>query len=439
MLSYPVLNTGSPTEHTCFAETVCWLDIDPGQPEFSPPGQISLLQIRKPMFGPPFSHPYADASTPVRAVSAHSIAAVSPKDDPEHFLACTLDLLQQYQEILKRFPTCPLIVNCPGWVLGSALEIMTQLMRTTQMTDVVYMSDTGMPEVVDALRSAAGSATFTRLVAKFFVLPNRTSSEFRAMQYMSYFHQDEPSHNNLKWTVSSFTANPPLILKYAAHQADFLGIMTLGEHPTDAFLATVLEGSLVALVEVEDDEYASTLQQKLVRSEHENLPYWPPDGSGLTTPPDPSKTHMIALALLVRIDVGTKELVLRTPLPSVRFQKGGRTQSSTSNSMIAMGVPRIMLVRGRYDTPGWAYQEEIFRSMKGKTSTKKSTVPGENEEDLSIDERGLPRSRPTDLALGEEEEEEEEVVDVPWIKKLQHGEGADKRWRVRRDYGTRRN
>ncbi len=63
-------------------EGVILLDLDPGQPEFVPPGQLSLVHLRQPTFGPPFSHPSISERSGNRLVRAHSVAATTPKDDP---------------------------------------------------------------------------------------------------------------------------------------------------------------------------------------------------------------------------------------------------------------------------------------------------------------------------------------------------------------------
>jgi len=429
MLSCLNVREDEPGESKPFTEVVCWLDLDPGQPEFSPPGQVSLLYIRKPVFGPPFTHPLADTSTSIRSVRAHSIAAVSPKDDPEHYLACAQELIGRYHKILNMFPKCPLIVNCPGWVLGTALELMIQLLRTTKMTDLVYMSEAGNPEIIEILKTSAGTATFTRIPSTFLVFPGRTPAEFREMQYISYFHQDEPVRGQLAWSANTFLEKPPLKLQYGRANPDFLGIMTLGEHVTDEFLSMVIDGCLLALVAVEDDEYASALHRTIIRTANESLPYWPPNQMGLSTPPDPSKTHVIGLVLILRIEVDTQELIVRTPLSADSIKKEIRARFKA-------GHPKIMLVRGRYETPGWCYQEELFRAAgrKGKSKGKSAEVVegavGELE-DLSILETGL------DVCGERKGGEVEEEVDLPWVRQLKPGEGAEKRWKVRKDFGKK--
>ncbi|KAJ4292983.1 Polynucleotide 5'-hydroxyl-kinase grc3 [Collariella sp. IMI 366227] len=75
--------------------SVMVLDLDPGQPEFSPPGAISLTKITTPNLSPSFCHPtFSPAEGQIRA---HAIASVTPALDPTHFIECVLDLFAHYQ------------------------------------------------------------------------------------------------------------------------------------------------------------------------------------------------------------------------------------------------------------------------------------------------------------------------------------------------------
>src|SRR6201999_1736614 len=50
---------------------ILYLDLDPGQPEFSPSGQISLVEVAAPMLGPPFTHPAWSRAKDFRVVRSH--------------------------------------------------------------------------------------------------------------------------------------------------------------------------------------------------------------------------------------------------------------------------------------------------------------------------------------------------------------------------------
>ena len=50
-----------------------YLDLDPGQPEFGPPGQLSLVEVSAPILGPPFTHPASTHSASYRIIRSHTI------------------------------------------------------------------------------------------------------------------------------------------------------------------------------------------------------------------------------------------------------------------------------------------------------------------------------------------------------------------------------
>jgi len=403
--------------------TVCILDLDPGQPEFSPPGQLSLVHIRNPVLGPPFTHPHTGDNTSTRLVRAHSIAAISPKDDPEYFLACAADLIAHYQVLLKNYPTCPLIINCPGYVLGSALEMMTQLLEATSTTDIVYMSQAGPAEVVHALRGKSGKSCFHELPSQPCGLTMRTPADLRAMQYLSYFHQDTPVHGNLRWNSNSINTRRSLCLDYSQETPDILGIVSLGEHPASEFLHTVLEGCLVSVCIVENESAAAAARLDVLRTPTHDLPYWPHDESGLTTPFSPSQSHMVGLAWITRVDIEKHQLRLQTPIsPIVLAQILVKSK---------LGDPKVYLIRGSLDTPGWAYQEQLHLAQHAeKRQRNDQLVAVSDVENLTIDTRQLPASYDE---VGSEADDS--IAHAPWVKALKPGQGFEKRWRVRRDLG----
>jgi polynucleotide 5'-hydroxyl-kinase GRC3/NOL9 len=88
---------------------VALLDLDPGQPEYSIPGQLSLLHLREPNLGPPFSHPWPMSKN--RLIRSHTIAAITPAEDPELYMNCALDLYAHYRMLLSQNPNCCLVVS----------------------------------------------------------------------------------------------------------------------------------------------------------------------------------------------------------------------------------------------------------------------------------------------------------------------------------------
>ena len=234
---------------------VAFLDLDPGQPEYSPSGEVSLVHVRSCNLGVPFTHPTVMSPEGDHLIRAHHVGRVSLKDDPGHYLQCAMDLLHHYTLLKLQYPACPLVVNCSGWVLGSGLEVLTELIRHWTFTDIIYTSTLGPVEVVDTLAESAGEAgtPFHTLVSQPCQITTRTAADLRKMQTLSYFHLDEPEARFLRWNPSLINEIEPLVVRYSGPRQDIFGILTIGEEQGPEYLATILEGFVVGLVVIEDE------------------------------------------------------------------------------------------------------------------------------------------------------------------------------------------
>lgn len=480
---------------------VAFLDLDPGQPEYSPSGEVSLLHLRSCNLGIPFTHPTVMSSEGDKLIRAHHVGGVSLMDDPGHYLKCALDLLQHYTLLTYQHPACPLIVNCSGWVLGSGLEVLTELIRHWAFTDILYTSRMGPMEVVDTLAESASKAgtPFYTLASQPCQIATRSAADLRMMQTLSYFHLEEPEARFHRWNPSLINDIEPLVVRYSGPRQDIFGIIILGEEQGPQYLASILEGSVVGLVVIEDEaaimceEKPCQLDSAVAASEQhteeedlaelegtqqaqfatlqasrdnissdsesdqastdsrgssqtgsfqppyprrrkrnrpglkdtaamrannhfmhssisrtaEDLPYLS-TGIGINTPLDPSKSHSIGQALVRGINPGTKTLHLLTPIPQQTF----RTLRQ-QNAMIA-------LVRGKLDTPTWAYREEYEAAAVRRRRGRREA--GGKQEPFGVDEIRA-------WAEG-----------IPWAKvvdgKEPKSQGA-KVWRVRRNLRPR--
>lgn len=87
---------------------VYFLDTDPGQSEFTPPGVISLIKVTEPLLGPPYSH----LKTPYRMIF---IGSVTASTSPPMFQKSVETLIQLFND---KFPQQTLFVNTIGWLDG---------------------------------------------------------------------------------------------------------------------------------------------------------------------------------------------------------------------------------------------------------------------------------------------------------------------------------
>lgn len=357
-------------------ECVSFLDLDPGQPEYSPPGDLSLLRLQSWNLGPPFTHPTSGLNQLVRA---HHFGHVSPKEDQRRYLRCALDLLDHYRGMARDYRSCPLIINSAGWIQGNGLELVSDLIQSMGLTDVIYMSTLGPEDVIDTLQGATSrsNAKFHQLVSQSSDFQTRTAGDLRMMQTLSYFHTSEAEgkYLEMRWDPQPLTAVAPLVIHYAGPKQAICALAILGDGTNPGCLATFLDslfdGCVVGVVAVDpsvgaigrEHDSAESVEQgedmpnqaadiadhtSVLRTTTE-IPYLS-SSSHTTSLLAPDRSLSLGQALIRGIDPVNQTIHLLTPIPTTALQAHS---------------PNIVLVRGTLDTPTWAYKED-FEQAKSK-------------------------------------------------------------------------
>lgn len=327
------------------SKTCSYLDLDPGQPEFGPPAQLSLVEVTSPIFGPPFTHPAPHNSKRYELVRSHTIAATSFKEDPELYKACAADLVE-YAD--KRYP---LIVNSCGWVTGAGASILVDLISILEISDIVLLEPIDLT-LAESLQSQSSALTVHRISRRPPKSSSRTPAENRAMQTMAYFHQRPQIANGLpKWSAKPIDTVRPWIVGYGGPDSGIFAIMSYGQSPDPKFLAEVLDGSVVAIVVLADHADASLDLAEHIRRTSEGLPYIEANTQGVGRTIDPATSHCIGLALIRSIDSEAQALHLVTPWPESQIHE--------------LMDKRVVLVRGHFDPPEWAYLEDLYKADGG--------------------------------------------------------------------------
>lgn len=375
---------------------VAFLDLDPGQPEYSPPGDLSLFRLKSWNLGPPFTHPTPGLN---QLMKAHHFGHVSPKGDPEHYYNCALDLLDHYRHMVRGPKPCSLIVNSAGWIQGNGLELLSDLIHTAGLTDVIYMSVSGPEDIVDTLQGATSrsNVTFHQLVSQSSDFLNRTAGELRMMQTLSYFHMSEPEgkYHAMRWNPWPLTGVAPLVVHYAGPKQAILAVTSNGDAPAleslNTFLGSILDGCVIGVVAVDQDFGASAQEHDSAGIDEQDdimpnhvadtsnrvsimrtatgIPYLSCSPSSYTTSPlPPDRSLSLGQALIRGTDPNTKTLHLLTPIAATTLQAHS---------------PNIVLVRGSLDTPTWAYRED-FELEKAKQRVRDRRL---DTKDFDGDER----------------------------------------------------
>nr|CDP30057.1 Putative protein similar to Protein GRC3 of Gibberella zeae [Podospora anserina S mat+] len=319
------------------------LDIDPGQPEFGPPGVISLVKLTSPNLQPPFCHPTLEPVTSM--IRSHAIAAVTPALDPEHFIECVMDLFTTYQTQThpgeEKKP--PMVVNTPGWIQGLGLDILSDLVKGIKPTEVVYMSTEGPEETISGLQAAISfipTTAFSTLPSQNtteILSPSRIPSSLRTMQAMSYFHL-LPSLST--WNSTPLSHVPPWRVRYTGPDRGFRGILCYDYQPSPRILAEAINGMVLALVKISNLAALRGLDN-IIEAGSGKIPLIDnPMGKSL----DPKFSELVGLVLVRGVDERRGELQLLTPVGMGGVEKG---------------EGRLVLVMGKFDTPSWCYSEGL--------------------------------------------------------------------------------
>ena len=407
------------------------LDLDPGQPEYTPPGLISLIRVTKPNLGPPFTHPgFNDPAAEV--IRCHALASVTPAMAPEFYIEAATDLFSVYSKISQ---SCSLLVNTPGWILGTGLDLLVKLISIIAPKEVIYMSEDGPTETIEALRDVA--ILLTTLPSQQSEFTSRTAAHLRAMQTMSYFHSELGNRTGsprLEWHSSPLSNTRPWQIQYSGHGIGILGILSYDAQSPPELLCEAINGMVLAAVEVENVKALRDIAggssssghphetisgtdtggvDSLVSRTAEDLPFIANPGDVAL---DPRYSRTIGLVLIRGIDTKAKSLQVLTPICS---QKVADIRAQSRH---------IILLHGKFDTPSWAYTEDLYERSGPPAETADKTVEV-TEEDTSEDDSG---------AEPEQADEARDVATMPWVEVLRKDEKrpvGSRVWRVRRDLG----
>ncbi|XP_053137036.1 polynucleotide 5'-hydroxyl-kinase NOL9 [Hemicordylus capensis] len=127
-----------------------FLECDLGQPEFTPPGCVSLINVTEPLLGPPFTH----QRTPRKMVY---FGETSCEQDTERYIDTLKYVFSAYERDV------PLLINTMGWVKGAGLLLLVDIIRLLSPSHLVQISAqdfTDMPTLSpEYIRCAAGLHT----------------------------------------------------------------------------------------------------------------------------------------------------------------------------------------------------------------------------------------------------------------------------------------
>lgn len=112
-------------------DDILYMDLDPGQPEYSDPECISLTQIsptRIPSLGQHLGQ------TSYTKLQQHYYGSSSPQDEPSLYLEQINDLMKFFEERESMGTT---LLNLPGWIKGFGMTIVNSVVRLFKPTHII--------------------------------------------------------------------------------------------------------------------------------------------------------------------------------------------------------------------------------------------------------------------------------------------------------------
>ena len=377
-----------------YAESgVAYLDLDPGQPEYAAPGDLSLIHVKTFNLGPPFTHPRVSEDLSNLLIRQHHFGHFSPREDLEHYLDCASDLFNHYRQTFQQVG-CPLVINTSGWIHGLGLESILSLAKHTLPSHMIYFASSEIDEETrfGVQRSVANlGCDFVFLPTENYPPGPRSAADLRSMQFSSYFHLDTPEYRQCRWNSELLSTSKPIALPYNGEEKVISGVLLLGDQINYDMLETAITKTVVALVAVEKSSFLhkilykpecikprdidvddtdiqdssmedfeihdpSSADEALQEEPQYNLsynrkgiPFLSCDHS-VNLPLDPATTWSIGQVLLDDIDTQQKVFHARTS-----------TSLHAMRSCLEQGVS-FLLVRGQLGMPEWAYLEEYCLS-----------------------------------------------------------------------------
>jgi polynucleotide 5'-hydroxyl-kinase GRC3/NOL9 len=307
---------------------VTYLEADPGQPSFSPPGLVALHSLATPLLSPPFIR----TGLP-DLIRAQHIGNISPRDAPRHYINCIKDLTLHIPE------EAPLIINTPGWTKGTGLELLTSLIEVIQPTFLVVITVGGNDSLATSLQPVTSDSHSNLLVIEsansLSPLMSLTAADLRTLGIMSYFH----STGNNTWDFSThLTAWKPWVVPFTGSNGGIWAVTIQGEDLLLEDIVLAINGTMTAIILVDEDseekvDLTSEGISVVIEREAKFM--------------DPKSSRCVGYAIIRGIDVKKGVMYLLTPWDPETAQEGDR----------------VILERGRVNLPIWGMWDRQNRRI----------------------------------------------------------------------------
>jgi polynucleotide 5'-hydroxyl-kinase GRC3/NOL9 len=357
--------------------SICFLDLDPESPEYTPHGQISLAMIRELTLGPSFTRPAnlskQEESPRNETIRAHAIPS-NLANYQEYYQACIDDLFLTYKNLYSRDSSLPLLINTPGFLYTTNFNILEQLLARSKPHRIVHLGDTRNVDADTAAKlhvlktiSTQQRSTVHEITAQVPLLaPLRSKADLKAMHMQSYFHFTGTPQAPT-WSTKTLSHLAPWEFSYQETKErtqDLVGFLSYAEPIKPSSLIHSLNGSLVQIIQTSSARIP-TPYTALPRTAKLQIPYFAESTTtGMVDALDPRTSKLVCTALIRGFD--PERRVVQVLVPKV------------CEDLLRELVPeRTVFVAGCCEAPEWAYMEDAYAAQNAAEGARAGADSGE--------------------------------------------------------------
>lgn len=235
--------------------TCTYLDLDPGQSEFSNPYTLSITDVHEPYFG--INLP-TSSNKPNDSRYSLYYGFSSPQQQPKQYVRIVKNLFNKYANRDKK---SHLVVNTPGWIKGFGKELLIEITSYINPDHLIYLTstedeDTELNDNTDLVDNLSYKH-FSELPG-IYKTSKYSAAQQRMFNKLCYFHQQK----DLKYNFGTHLLDsPPLKLSYvtASSPKDSVGASAVtvlnydvGFNLVPEDIPVMLEASIVGFYLIEN-------------------------------------------------------------------------------------------------------------------------------------------------------------------------------------------
>lgn len=311
-------------------EDILYFDLDPGQPEFSPPDCISVNQLNRPtkVLGKHMGQPFFPA------IRQHYLGSNSPQDIPHLYLRC-IDELVDYLDEQTYMGTS--LINLPGWIKGFGINILNHVIRRYKPTHIVMLESKSSRQSFEELdtemlftsplRGDYHSQIFKVHANLNSFEENRFSAAtLRTQNMLAYFHTQTKTRSLIQYNPKPLITQPPLQISFGNYGIQGIRFFEEFEDIHKDDIKNALQGAVVGVYSCVAGEDSLLKNYTTFQGPFPILKNLPP------------KVVFFSLALIHSIDTENKLMNIYIP--------GFRANKLNKNSEV-----KWIIVRGKSETP----------------------------------------------------------------------------------------